>query len=58
METGQIEFPTITESVTHSSKYEACGLAEGSGVVRKVLEFERSLGKPTWFSTLLDITAI
>ena len=47
----------VDRTATYGSKYEALGLAEGAGVVWKVLEFEGNLGKSTWFSTLLDITA-
>ena len=36
----------IDHTAAQSSKYEAFGLAEGSGVVGKVLEFEGTLGKP------------
>lgn len=48
----------VDRTATHSPKYEVFGLAEGSGVVGKVLEFEGSLGKPTWSPTPPDITAI
>ena len=48
----------VDHIATRRSKHEAFGLAEGSGVIGMVLEFEGTLGKPTWFLLLVDTTAI
>jgi hypothetical protein len=48
----------VDRTATKSSQCEDFGPAEGSGVMWKIVEFEGSLKKPTWFPTLPDITPV